>query len=60
MVAGWILLIGIGIQLALTYAVYEDTKRYGIDPVSWTTATFFLGIFGVLFYLLERPHKMDP
>jgi len=57
MVLAWILLIGIGVQLALTYAVYEDAKRFGIDPVSWTTATLFLGIFGVIFYLLERPHQ---
>jgi len=57
MVVAWILLIGIGLQLGLTYAVYEDAKRFGIDPVSWTTATLFLGIFGVVFYLLERPHQ---
>jgi len=59
MVLGWILVIGVVLQLGLTYAVYEDAKRFGIDPVSWTAATLFLGIFGVLFYLLERPYKMS-
>jgi apolipoprotein N-acyltransferase len=46
-------LIGLVIEIALTYWVYTDAKKRGNpNAVLWGVLTFFLGLLGLLIYIL--------
>ena len=46
-------LIGFVIEVALTWWVYNDAKKRGNpNAVLWAVVTFFLGLIGLLIYIL--------
>ena len=48
-------LIGLAIAIGLTYFVYTDAKKRGMDnPALWAVLTFFTGLIGLIIYLLVR------
>ena len=52
---GIIWLIGLAIGLALTYYVYTDAKKRGMDNAPlWAILTFFTGLIGLILYLIFR------
>ena len=52
---GIIWLIGLAISIGLTYFVYTDAKKRGMDNAAlWAILTFFTGLIGLIIYLLVR------
>ena len=48
-------LIGLAIAIGLTYYVYTDAKKRGMDNAGlWAVLTFFTGLIGLIIYLLVR------
>ena len=48
-------LIGLAISIGLTYFVYTDAKKRGMDNAAlWAVLTFFTGLIGLIIYLLVR------
>jgi apolipoprotein N-acyltransferase len=46
-------LIGFVIEVALTWWVYNDAKKRGNpNAILWAVVTFFLGLIGLLIYIL--------
>lgn len=57
---GAIIFIGIFIQVILALLTTNDAKKRGHDPIGWLIVTLFLGVLGVLFYLLTRNDQVIP
>ncbi|NPA74640.1 MAG: phage holin family protein, partial [Euryarchaeota archaeon] len=47
------------IWLVLAIWAYKDAKRRGMDaPIVWFLVVFFLGIIGLIIYLIVRPKEV--
>lgn len=47
--------VGFVIWLGISYWVYKDASKRNMDsPILWAAVTFFIGIFGVVIYVLVR------
>lgn len=52
------LLVILAVVIGLTYWVYNDAKKSNVEnPTLWAVLTFFLGIWGIIIYLLVGKKK---
>ena len=49
------------IALVISYLVYKDAQKNNVDnPMLWAIVTFFLGLIGVVIYLLVARNNAKP
>lgn len=59
LVCGVIVVIWI-VWLVLAIWVYKDAKKRGMNGILWALIVFFLGIIGLIIYLLVRSSNKGP
>ena len=50
-------LIGLAVWIAVTVWVYRDAQSRGENAILWALLTFFLGLIGLVIWLVVRQNK---
>jgi hypothetical protein len=53
-------LVGLAIEIYILYFMYTDAEARGQSGIMWAAIGFFLGLLGLIIWLIMRPEKKAP